>query len=368
MKFAVKNTVVQTAKVKPTLEDAYDMQELCLLADKAHNQVIKHVSDNCEVFASLTIADLKKSSKTLASIGKESMESLAGAMNCTVAELDTMSVETFMSKTAALMPKDMVGAEASNEEIGIVIALLVAYVAVLTGLITAASKFSKYDLPFLENDAVTILQTNAKEALTDITANTFTAAEYAKQIKGINVVLDFLTTDVKKYYDPSFKIVEIEKMAKNLWLTPTTQAFAGDDDSSWWKEWRDNMPKKQFGTLGELGFTVQSLVGTAKQLDTLASELNRIGSKWMVIKNGRLEARKKAEPGFFGKIKRFFTESEEDRDARKHAELILNAKYQGLRNLLYGVDVCGRAMLNDFIFIAVKTQNYLAKHEKKEQK
>lgn len=366
MKFAIKNTVAQPSKVKPTLEDAYDMQELCLLVDKAHNKVIKHVSDSCEIFASLTIADLKKSSNTLATLGKESVESLASAMNCTVAELDTMSVETFMSKTSALMPKDMVATtEPSQEEIGLVIALAAIYIALFAGLSAVASKFTKYDLPFLENDMVSTLQANAKEALSNITANTFTAAEYAKQIKGINAVLDFLSTDVKKFYDPSFKVVEIEKMARNLWMSPTTQAFAGDDASSWWEEWRDNMPKKQFGTLGELGFTVQSLVSTAKGLDDIAREIDRMGKKWGVIKNGRLEARRKADPGFFGKIKRFFTESVEDREKRKQAELILNAKYQGLRNLLFGIDVCGRAMLNDFIFIAVKTQNYLAKYEDK---
>lgn len=366
MKFNVKNSSGSSV-TRPTLEDAYDMQELCLAADKAQRLVINHISDKCEVFASLTIADLKKSSNTLSSIGNESMEALATAMGCTVSELDTMSVETFMSKTSSLMPKDMVEAEPAQEEalVFMTVALLYVIAASVTMVVAAANKYTKYDIPFLDSDVVTVLQSNAKAALTDITANTYTAAEYAKQIKGINTVLDFLSMDVKKFYDPSFKIVTIEKMARNLWTTPTTQALAGEDDSSWWKEWRSNAPAKQFGTLGELGFTVQSLVGTAKQLDTLAHELCNIGSKYMTIKNGRLQARKAAEPGLWGKLKRLFTESEPDREKRKHAELILNAKYQGLRNLLYGIDVCGRAMLNDFIFIAVKTQNYLAKYENK---
>jgi len=372
MKFAVKTNLKAVApvvqKAKATFEDAYDMEELNLRAAKAQDKAIEALSSKCEIFASLTIAELKKSSKSLESLGEAPLKELADAFGCSVEALNNMTMEDFSKKASALMPKDMTGATAGTEVFEVVAGAVIAFCIIfIIGCCVAANKFSKYDMPYLDQSVVDTLRENAKEALDQITANTFTAKQYAQQIKAINGVLDFLDTDIKKFYDPSFKIAEIEKKARELWASPNSQAFAGDDDSAWWKQWRDNMPKREFGTLGELGFTVDSLVKTAKDLEDLAGELNKLWQTWVVIKNGRAEARK-GEPGFFGKIKRFFTESEEDRDKRKHAELLLNAKYQALRNLLWGVDYCGRTMFNDFIFIAVKTQNYVVKAEKKDAK
>jgi len=374
MKYSVQSSAPvnkpATTKHRVTWQDAFEALEYNQLLDKVSAKKLAKDLEANEVFNNLTVAQVLKASGSLESLGTEAMSDMSKAFGRSVDELKTMSVESFISLTDQYMPKEV---EPSNEIIGAEVALIAIfafYLAIIAGAVVMASKMTKYEFWWnastINDQALKrIIDEKGLQAITEIMVDCFDKKDFDSQIKACNAITKFLSVDMKKVYEPSFKIVDIEKLATALWSAPqgvimtnnSTDTYLGLNE--WFQGWSDNYPKHEMKTLGDHGFKFDTLKSTCNLLIDMARELVKLRDIHADIKNGHVVAKKEITPGFWKSIKLFFTEKKEDREARKQAELILNAKYMAMKYLIHGYDWSVRTMCGQFFTIAVKTDKYV---------
>lgn len=378
MQFSTKTTepakpaASVASKKKPlTWEAAYEMAELCKLAQQRLNKICAKKSEEFEVINNLTLVDLMKSSNALESLAEKDLKDLSDAMGESIESLKSMSVEDFSTKIEAMMPDAKAEASTESAAVAIAIALYGVVFAIIVGSAVAATKMTKYEFWFLDRGADQVLKEKGKKALDEVMIQCFDAKEFDKQIAACNEILDFLNKDSKEIYGEKTKIVDIEKMALKLWAAPSSivqtsssSTVAGFDSlytqvDEWFTGWRDNCPEAKMKTLKEHGFTYESLCKTCDTLIKMCTDYVTLNRTHANFTNGHYELKKKITPGFWKSIKLWFTEKKEDREARKQEELILNAKYAACQNLARGYDWCVREMCNQFFAIAVKTEKYV---------
>lgn len=363
------------AKQPLTWEAAYEMAEFCALSNAQLKKFAAKDSEIHEVINDLTVCDLLKSTEALESLDAKDLEGLAKEMHESVESLKTMSVEQFSEKITAMMPSFDDNAEPSEEVLGIGTGIAVYLIFLLTTMIwsyVVATKMTKYEFWFIDRKADAVLKEKGKKALNEVMIQCFDAKEFTSQIKACKEILDFLRSDAKDIFGEKTKIVDIEKMALKLWSAPTSIVQTSKSNTvangfgnlftsvaEWFDGWIDNVPECKVKTLKDHGFTYESLVKTCTDLIEMSEQYQRLGDANLNYTNGHFELKKKLEPGFFQKIKLFFTEKKEDREARKQEELILNAKLAACKNLARGYDICVRMMCNQFFAIAVKTEKYV---------
>ena len=363
---------VATVQKQPiTWEVAYEIMALNQRANKAADKIIAKDLEACEVFNNLTVAEILKESNALESLGDANLKDLADAFGSSVEAVKEMSLEDFCKRTDQLKPADFT----SQESLAVVVGIWLAwYVAVIGISYVISKKMTKYEFWWDGNtDMLKILKEKGEKAIEEVVVDCFDKKEFDKQIVGCEKVLDFVQSKVDEIYGEKYKIADIEKMANLLWLCPDAITMtSGSNDvygltDDWFKGWTGAVPEHKLATLGKHGFNYKSLVDTCKKLVDFCENYNKIWELHGKIVNGKAEAKKAefGDPGFFGKIKRFFTESKEDREKRKQAELILNAKQSAMRRLLWGYDWCIREMCGQFFSIAIKTEKYIRKAEPK---
>lgn len=377
MKYSVQSSVPtgQVSKPRVTWEAAYEMLEANIANNRTSSEQSAHDLEACEVIHNLTVAQIMKSNGSLEQLGESALNDMSSAFGVSVESIKSMDVEDFIAMTNKNMPGR--GTEPASEDMGIAIftmAVIAFYVLAIGGAILAASKMTKYEFWWnekLEPSVADILKQKGEKALSEVMLSIFDAKEYAQQIKACHEILDFLEQDVKKLYGDSVKIVDIEKQANKLWVCPQALVMTSDAViirdinrvytvlNEWFDSWVGNRPEATNKTLGEHGFTYKTLISTQQELTELCDELVKIGRLHATIQDGHIKARKEITPGFWKSIKLFFTEKREDREKRKQAELILNAKYAALRNLCRGFDYSVREMCGHFFAIAVKTEKYV---------
>ena len=376
MQFSTTKAVAPVvAKTPLTWEAAYEMSEFCALANERLKKFAAKDSEIHEVINDLTVCDLLKTTESLESIGAKDLEDLAQAMGESVESMKAMSVEQFSEKITAMLPAIDGKAEPSTEVAAELVVAGVYVLFFLTFMIYSyivAKKMTKYEFWFIDRKPDAILKEKGAKALNEVMIQCFDAKEFTSQIKACKEILDFLGKDVKEIFGEKTKIVDIEKMALKLWSAPTTivqtskSVSVGDgwgniftDVTEWFDGWINNIPECKVKTLKDHGFTFDSLVNTCKELIDMCEDYAKFGDACANYTNGHYELKKKMQPGFFQRIKLFFTEKKEDREARKQEELILNAKLSACKNLARGYDTCLRMMCNQFFAIAVKTEKYV---------
>lgn len=380
MQFSTTKVVAPVVAKKPlTWEAAYEMSEFCALANERLKKFAAKDSEIHEVINDLTVCDLLKTTESLDALESKDLEGLAQAMGESVESMKAMSVEQFSEKITAMLPSIDGKAEPSTEatvvEIGILLGVGVWALFFLTIMIysyVVAKKMTKYDFWFIDRKPDAVLKEKGAKALDEVMIQCFDAKEFTSQIKACKEILDFLGSDVKEIFGEKTKIVDIEKMALKLWSAPTTIVQTSKsvsikdgwgsiytDVAEWFDGWIDNIPECKVKTLKDHGFTFDSLVKTCQDLIGMCEDYAKFGDARANYTNGHYELKKKMQPGFFQRIKLFFTEKKEDREARKQEELILNAKLSACKNLARGYDTCLRMMCNQFFAIAVKTEKYV---------
>lgn len=335
MKFATKQNISATKVPEVSAEVAIEMLENllaernCPLTDEETAALESFEVDKSftELAACDTVADALKD------LTDTEKTELCSAWGCELKDVEGMELDAFVKKCYA----SQTGVAPASEEAVVVVALIyVVWIALLIAAAKAAEKceqemflsiYRKLDTAFSDPK-------EAERALSEIVIVGINAKECDKQIKACKAVIEFFKMDVKKIFDPSFKIADIEKLAKDFYTTHTI-TFSNDNDyASAWVTWKDQLPEGKQDTLGGLGFTAKSLRDHSIEWSKLCKEFVTLPDIKKELAKAHTE--KKADPGFWGRIVRWFRETKEQREDRRKEEVILFNKKIACESLIRG--------------------------------
>lgn len=365
MKFSSQKTAPAPAVAEAfTLEDLqHDIQ----LERKFNKEMAQFEAATAIEKSFETIASRRESFGKIAveSLTPELRQDLADALGCSVESLSTMEDQEFVGKCLDLAKS---GAEASNEVLDIGVVVLAVYIcAIIMAFAGVKAYCDKYDEYY---DVVRSLDkafgNKVNEALDEVVVNSFSAKQFASQIKACQDCIKLLKKPVSEIFDPKFKLAEIERVAGKLWVAPDSWTI--DENLSWWNGWRSNMPDREKKSLREHGFDAKTLVQTCHDLGTLVKEVE---SAWSARKERDRELAKAIEDkrGFFTRIRDWFNDkrTKEEKEAEAQQKVILRAKYEAIQNLSQGTGACINEMAWAMHEACMKCKTLVAKAPGKDE-
>lgn len=361
MKFSSSNNSNMTELIPLSAEDVMaDYGKLAAL-DKA---AYKFNADSA----------VEKSFETLScqisSVGKAAVEGLspelraelAQAFECSVEDLASMNDATMLGKCQALLENK---AEASNEDFVVFLGSFV-FFYVFTLIILSLAGCKKMNelqssLKAIFRALDTAFAGKAESALDEIVVNTFSAAEYDKQIKACGECFKILKMSVKDIFDEKYNLANIEKAAGKLWAAPDSWTL--DENFSWWNGWRTNMPDTKSQTLHEHGFKLASFQKACIDISNMCKDLITLGEAHKE-RSAEMKEYFADKRGFFRKIADWFTKdtrTKEQKDYDAQKKLILRAKYEALDNLSRGLAACVNGMAYGMYEACIKAEKLCKK-------
>ena len=328
MKYQISPSASTESVVEnPLSVEGYAMMLEDVLADNAIDKAV-----DATMFVESNLIELSQTKDVkamLESLSIEDCKELSSLFGMSVESLAAMPVEEFKAKVLAACP---VKPEASTE--GAVIAgVLLVYFAVIFFAIAGSiarynqeAKFVKAMWRKLEKAFP-----NKEKALDEVVVHMWDAKTLESCLKNLAGVEKFLHNDMKTILESDYKLSDIEKLAASLWKSDLSYI---DPDSSgeqggngwyeWWSSWKTNCPEEKGGSLRGLGYTTANLETCCDLCAHYCVELMKIKE----IKNEADKAisdhEKENKLGLWAKIKRWWTETKEQKKERYENERILN--------------------------------------------
>ena len=314
----------------------------------------------------LELASMPGPSEAFESLNATERSELANAFGMEAEQIKAMKPETFREKIYDLLPIKAAEIDAGQEGAELAIAGIACFIY---GLIVIAAIISTYnqEQKFIQSmwrKLETAFKDGDKDYLNEIVVHGWKQDELEKSCKGCEGALKFLKQDLKKLFDPSVKLSDIEKVGANMWTSDLSYVDDVKKCPEWWGSWKDNCPEPAGGTLKELGFDTKSLTDLSGRFGYLCAELMKFKELQREAANAKSEYDKDHHVGLFGRIKRWFTESKEQKQERLQAEFLVSTKYQAINNLMWGFKQTVKTGATMLYQAAVKGDKILTKYKK----
>ncbi len=359
MKFATVAKIEKTGSV-------FDITVADVLLDienmKKYNRVLDDVRADLAIpssFSSLIESSVAAGKPSFEVLSEANIAELASAIGCkSASDMKSMSLEAFVSKCDESAEASMeVAAEAIIT--GVIIAVWATYFTLMGIVIFAGVKGNCPDFKSIYRALETAFPGNKiKDALENITANTWTKKEYAEQITAIKAAMSIVKLDAKQIFEESYPLKRLEAAAGKLWVCPSGWAY--DENGSSWSTWYENIPDRQRGkTLSELGFDTKSLPSICNDLSALCKDM--ITAAEIKKDLGKEHTKAMDKGSILSRIRAWWNDDKATKEEKARKRKVVTAKYDACRYLLRGISECTNGMCLDMITIAKKAETLAKK-------
>ena len=333
----------------------------------------KHASELMDVETSfLQLAAAPSVKDAVESLSDTEKTELAEVFNCSTESLATMKQDEFLDKIEANLPIKAAMVEAGQEDAVLGVIALAYFACIFFAIAAAIANYYKERamIEAIWRKLESAFTDGDKNYLDDIVVHCWKAPVLQKALASCDKVASFLHQDMRKIFEESTKLQDIEKLAVTLWACDMTYIDVEKDPDSkqkwytWWGTWKNKAPDVEGGSLRDLGFTTKSLEECSKLCSKQCVELLKIKEIAAEANKAKREHDRDVDPGLWGRIKRWFTESKEQKQERLQKEYLVSLKFQALKNLIWGYKTTVREAANTLYVAAIKGDKILRKLNK----
>lgn len=373
MKYQINPSASTESVVEnPLSVEGYAMMLEDVLAD---NAIDKAVDATMSVESNLIeLSQTKDVKAMLESLSIEDCKELSSLFSMSVESLAEMPVEEFKAKVLAACPVAM--PEASTEGAAIAVVLLVYFAVIFFAIAGAISRYNR-EQKFVKAMWRKLEQAfpNKEKALDEVVVHMWDAKTLESCLKNLAPVEKFLHNDMKTVLEGDYKLSDIEKLATGLWKSDLSYTNPDPDAKSqnengfveWWSSWKTNCPEEKGGSLRELGYTTASLESCCDLCAHYCVELMKIKEIGKEADKAISDHQKENQLGLWAKIKRWWTETKDQKKERLENERHLHYKYQAIYNLVWGYKQTIRAAAVGLYSAALKADRVIKAKDNKPQ-
>ena len=292
----------------------------------------------------IELACTKNVKAALESMSIEDCNEIASLCNMSCESLAAMPIDQFKAKIMALSPIKAVEASTESAIVGVIV---IAFFAILFAAISGSISQYAQEQAFVKAMWRKLEQAfpDKNKALDEVVVHMWDAKTLLDCLKNLAPVEKFLHNDMKTVLmDDKFKLSDLEKLAVRLWKSDLSYVDpdglgTGNSENGWyewWSSWKTNCPEEKAGSLRELGYTTASLEECCNLCSHYCTELMKIKEIKAEATAAIREHQKDTQLSLWGRIKRWWTETKDQKEARYENERILNYKYQAIYNLVWG--------------------------------
>ena len=314
----------------------------------------------------LELASMPGPSEAIDSLSASERQEISDAFKMSVDNIRAMKPETFQEKIYDMLPIKAAEVEAGQEDAGMAVLGIAAFIycfVIIAAIIQNYNREQKF-IQAMWRKLDTAFKDGDKDYLNEIVVHGWKKADLEKSCSGCEAALKFLKQDLKKLFDPSVKLSDIEKVGANFWTSDMTYVDDVKKCPEWWGSWKDNAPEPVGGTLKELGFDTKSLTDLSGRFGSLCAELMKFKELQKEAANAKKEYDDDHKVSLLGKIKRWWSETKEQKQERLQAEFIVSTKYQAINNLMWGFKQTVRTGATMLYQAAMKGDKILTKYKK----
>lgn len=367
MKYSTTSTPAAPAITPLAVENYAKMLEDIIIDAQIERDVAATMAVENNLIELACTKDVKAA---LESMSISDCKEIADLCNMSCESLAAMPVDQFKAKIMALSPIKTV--EASTEG-SVAVVLIISYFAILfAAIIGSIAQYNK-EQAFVKAMWRKLEQAfpDKNKALDEVVVHMWDAKTLQGCLKNLAAVEKFLHNDMKSVImDNKFKLADLEKLATGLWKSDLTYYNPDDDAKSqtangwveWWGSWKTNCPEAKGGSLRELGYTTATLEECCNLCSHYCTELMKIKEIREEASAAIREHQKDSQLGLWERIKRWWTETKEQKAERKENERILNYKYQAIYNLVWGYKETIKAAATGLYAAAVKADRVIKKY------